>query len=178
MNSDKQIAGVNNIIKKLGFMGYSLHHNSSKNSRGVAIIMSNKLVYTILDEFKDDLCNIFLMKVQFGTTTITLGSIYGPNTDDINFYNHLRTVIEQFNSDYVVIGGDWNATIDGRNCRNNLDILNTASIPSAHRSGWLNSLMTDCNLMDPYRHFFPDTPEYTYVPYAIDAVNRSRLDFF
>jgi hypothetical protein len=57
-------------------------------------LYSNKLVYTILDEFKDDLCNIFLMKVQFGTTTITLGSIYGPNTDNVNFYNHLKIVIE------------------------------------------------------------------------------------
>ncbi len=35
MNSDKQIAGVNNIIKKLKFMGYSLHHNSTKSSRGL-----------------------------------------------------------------------------------------------------------------------------------------------
>jgi exonuclease III len=178
MNSDKQIAGVNNITKKLGFMGYSIDHNSSKNSRGVAIIISNKLVYTVLDDFKDDLCNIILMKVQFGTKTITLGSIYGPNTDDVNFYNHLKIVIGRFKSDFVVIGGDWNATIDSRNGRVNLDTLNTASIPSARRSGWLNSLMTECNLIDPFRYFFPEAQEYTYVPYAIDAVNRSRLDFF
>jgi hypothetical protein len=32
--------------------------------------------------------------------------------------------------------------------------------------------------MDPFRFFFPDAQEYTYVPCAIDAVNRSRLDFF
>ncbi len=32
LNSNKQIAGVNNIVKKLQFMGYSLHHNSHKNS--------------------------------------------------------------------------------------------------------------------------------------------------
>ncbi len=77
-----------------------------------------------------------------------------------------------------MIGGDWNATIDGRNNRNNLDILNTASIPSVRRSGWLNELMITCNLIDPYRHFFPDTPEFTYVPCAANATNRSRLDYF
>jgi hypothetical protein len=87
MNSDKQIAGVNNITKKLSFMGYSIHHNSSKNSRGVAIILSNKLVFTIIDEYRDESCNILLLKLQFATTTVTIGSIYGPNTDDINFYN-------------------------------------------------------------------------------------------
>jgi exonuclease III len=178
MNSYKQIAGVNNIVKKLGFMGYSLHHNSLKNNRGVAIFLSNKLVYTIIDEYRDEACNILFLKMEFATTTITVGSIYGPNTDDINFFNKVGEVIRQFNSDYVVIGGDWNTTIDSRNGRTNLDILNTASIPSARRSGWLNTLMTECNLIDPFRHFFPDTPEYTYVPYSAEAVNRSRLDFF
>ncbi len=178
MNSDKQRAGVNNIVKKLGFMGYSLHHNSFKSSRGVAILISNKLVYTIIDEYRDEACNILFLKMEFATTTITVGGIYGPNTDDISFFNKLGELIRQFNSDYVVIGGDWNTTIDSRNGRNNLDILNTASIPSARRSGWLNTLMTECNLIDPFRHFFPDTPEYTYVPYSAEAVNRSRLDFF
>jgi hypothetical protein len=38
--------------------------------------------------------------------------------------------------------------------------------------------MTSCNLIDPFRYFFPDTQEYTYVPYAVDAINMSRLDFF
>ncbi len=32
LDSDKQIAGVNNIVKKLQFLGYSLHHNSHKNN--------------------------------------------------------------------------------------------------------------------------------------------------
>jgi exonuclease III len=85
MNSDKQIAGVNNIVKKLGFMGYSLHHNSLKSSRGVAILVSNKLVYTIIDEYRDEACNILFLKMKFATTTITVGSIYGPNTDDLEF---------------------------------------------------------------------------------------------
>ncbi len=69
-------------------------------------------------------------------------------------------------------------TVDSRTGRHNLDILNTASIPSACRSIWLNTLMMNCNLVDPYRHFFPDTPEFMYVPFAVDATNRSRLDFF
>jgi hypothetical protein len=60
MNSDKQTAGVNNIIKKLKFLGYSMQHISSKNSRGVAMLLSNKLDFTILDSFRDDSCNILL----------------------------------------------------------------------------------------------------------------------
>jgi exonuclease III len=178
LNSDIQIAGVNNIQKKLQFLGYSLYHNSSKNNRGVAILLSNKLAYTVTEEYKDESCNILLLKLKMGTTDITVGSIYGPNEDDIEFYDQLRATVNRFNSDFVVIGGDWNATVDGRNNRNNLDILNTASIPSVRRSGWLNELMNACNLIDPYRYFFPDTPEFTYVPFAANATNRSRLDYY
>jgi exonuclease III len=178
LNSDKQIAGVNNIVKKLQFLGYSLHHNSNKNNRGVAILLSNKFSYIIQDSFSDEACNILLLKIVCGAISLTIGSIYGPNSDDIVFFNQLNDVIKRFNSDYVVIGGDWNTTVDGRNFGNNLDTLNTVSIPSARRSLWLGNLTTNLNLTDPYRHFFPDVREFTYVPFALDATNRSHLDFF
>ncbi len=178
LNSDKQIAGVNNIAKKLQFLGYSIHHNSHKNSRGVAILLSNKFNYTIQDSFWDEACNILLLKIECAAISLTVGSIYGPNTDDIDFFNQLNDAIKRFNSDYVVIGGDWNTTVDGRNSGSNLDTLNTVSIPSARRSHWLNNLSTSLNLTDPYRHFHPDAREFTYVPFALDAINRSRLDFY
>jgi hypothetical protein len=38
LNSDKQIAGVNDVEKKK-FLGYSIIHNSSNNSRGTAILI-------------------------------------------------------------------------------------------------------------------------------------------
>jgi hypothetical protein len=31
---------------------------------------------------------------------------------------------------------------------------------------------------DPYRYFYPDQKEFTYIPFAVEATNRSRLDFF
>jgi hypothetical protein len=36
----------------------------------------------------------------------------------------------------------------------------------------------DARLVDPYRHLYPDNREYTYIPFAAGAMNRSRLDFF
>ncbi len=103
---------------------------------------------------------------------------YGPNHDNQLFFESLTEKIRMFNSDFVIVGGDWNTTFDSRPSNYNLDILNTASIPSARRSTWLNQLCTDCNLTDPFRYFYPDSKEYTYVPFAAAANNRSRLDFF
>jgi len=86
LNSDKQIAGINDIAKKLRFMGYSLFHNSRKSMRGTAILISNKLSFVILDTFSDEKCNMLIQKISIGNATLTVGSIYGPNEDDENFF--------------------------------------------------------------------------------------------
>jgi hypothetical protein len=81
LNSDKQIAGVNDIVKKIRFMGYSFYHNSRKNSRGVAVLLSNRINYAIRDTFCDENCNMLLQKLVIGNISITLGSIYGGNSN-------------------------------------------------------------------------------------------------
>jgi exonuclease III len=130
------------------------------------------------DTYLDDDCNILMIKLKIDDTTLTLGSIYGPNQDDELFFDRISSTIVKFGSDYVIIGGDWNTTYDSRNSRLNMDIINTVNIPSARRSLWLNQLCTDRTLFDPYRHFYPESREYTYIPYAAGATNRSRIDFF
>jgi exonuclease III len=153
-------------------------HDSFTNSRGTAILISRKLNCTITDRFDDNDGNILMVKVRIGTSTVTLGSIYGPNTDDINFFDKVDVRIKSFNSDYTILGGDWNTTLDPRNNDTNIDTLNTAGIPSSRRSNRLIKLCSDNNLGDPFRHFYPDKREFTYVPFPAAAINRSRLDFF
>ncbi len=50
-----------------------------------------------------------------GDVFILIGSIYGEE-----LFNVLGSKIEQFNSDHVIVGGDWNCTYD---TRNNIGIL-------------------------------------------------------
>ncbi len=119
-----------------------------------------------------------MLKIRIGNATLTVGSIYGSNNDDCNFFDTLREITLRFNSDFCIIGGDWNTTLDGRPSNRNIDTLNTVSIPSERRSNWLNNLCTDLNLIDPFRYFYPDITAFTYVPFAEAATNRSRLDFF
>ncbi len=178
LNSDRQIAGLNDIEKRLKFLGYSIFHNSQINSRGTAILIANSLDYAVNNTFKDDDCNILLMKIRIKGVSVTIGSIYGPNHDNQPFFDTLKEKITMFNSDFVIFGGDWNTTYDSRPSNHDQDVLNTVSIPSVRRSAWLNQLCTECNIIDPFRYFYPDTKEYTYVPFAAAANNRSRLDFF
>jgi hypothetical protein len=75
-------------------MGYSIHHNSTINSRGTAILVSNRLPMVIEDSFRDNECNILLLKVRFGDISLTLGSIYGPNTDNEQFFRKISDEIQ------------------------------------------------------------------------------------
>jgi hypothetical protein len=53
-----------------------------------------------------------------------------------------------------------------------------ADIPSRRRSTWLDRTCTTLKLSDPYRFFYPDRREYTYIPNAQAHIKRSRIDFF
>jgi hypothetical protein len=131
-------------------MGYKLHHNSTRNSRGTAILISNKLEYNVRNSFFDAVCNMLIMSISIGEVTITIGSIYGPNDDNEDFFNVLGGKIREYNSNCVVIGGDWNCTYDTNNSRSNVDILNTINPPSLRRSQWLKRICTTNKLSDPF----------------------------
>ena len=178
LNSANQISGLNDLKKKLSFLGYNLHYNSGKSSRGVGILISRKLKYTVLREFGDEEDNILLLDVEILGKKFTLGSIYGPNEDDMPFFETLKEGIKNFKNSNVIIGGDWNLTWDSSDINLNIDVVNMANIPSRRRSEKLRSICIELNLLDPYRIFYPTRKEYTYIPSAIGLTNRSRLDFF
>jgi exonuclease III len=75
-------------------------------------------------------------------------------------------------------GGDWNTTVDANPVRLNIDTINMVDIPSRRRSTWLNRTCTSLKLSDPYRFFYPERREFTYIPNAQAHNNRSRIDFF
>ncbi len=81
LHSTKQSAALHDIEKKISFLGYALYHNSTSNSRGTAILISRKLKYMLLDTFSDAVGNILMLKIEINNVTITICSVYGPNTD-------------------------------------------------------------------------------------------------
>ncbi len=130
--------------------------------------------YVAVDAYCDNSGNTLLQKIDFGGATVTLGNIYGSNNDEIYFF------IEPENNLKIlgIVGGDLNATLDPRNIRSNIDTYNTAGIPSTRRYLWLNTMCANLKLSDPFRYFYPAKFEFTNIPFAVDATNRSRLDFF
>jgi hypothetical protein len=104
-------------------------------------------------------------------------SIYGPNSNDYDFFSSLRGILLQNKEIPTVCAGDWNTTYCTDPGENNIDIINMLAPPSITRSAWLAELCDEFNLSDPFRIMHVDRRDFTYVPRS-GTKNRSRLDFF
>ncbi len=139
--------------------------------------MAADLPGELTDFFRDDDQNLLAATYNDGVGRIRLVSIYGPNSNDFNFYDTLNRYIAQDHMLPIIIAGNWNCTYSCERKETNIDIFRMANPPSLIRSGWLREICTRHHLTDPYRALGPDTKDFTYVP-AGERNNRSRLDFF
>jgi len=67
--------------KRLEFHKYGnfhLYSNSTKSSRGVAIVINSNIPYKILDSVRCELENYILLKISVRDSVFIIGSVYGP----------------------------------------------------------------------------------------------------
>jgi hypothetical protein len=108
---------------------YSLFHNSSRNKRGVGILIDKSIDYRIIDTYRDPDENILGLKICLDNSNFWVISVYGPNTNDVTFFDNIRNLIVGAGSDPIVVGGDWNATVCCLNSPDNIDTLYMAAPP-------------------------------------------------
>ena len=58
-----------------------MYFNSTKNSRGVAILINNKVQHKVLESIASQDENYLLLKVIINGIQLVIGSVYGPNLD-------------------------------------------------------------------------------------------------
>ena len=76
---------VSNFIKNTEKGNFDFYHNSTKNGRGVGLLVNRRANLEVNILFKDEAENILLASVKKGQQEFILGSIYGPRQqDDIN----------------------------------------------------------------------------------------------
>jgi exonuclease III len=179
LNNLVQVGAVNDLVKKLEFNGYGIIQNSPFSSRGVAILVKNSLNIEILETKSDRIGNILGIKTRsLGAGNLGLLSIYGPNTNNREFYADLNRIMTELECDNYILGGDWNSTWDSSPPEENIDVFFMQNIPSKERSECVLQLARNFRLTDPYRFLYPNSRDYTYVPNAVNNKNRSRIDFF
>jgi hypothetical protein len=109
---------------------------------------------------------------------LIVGSIYGPNVNDLEFFANLECDIGSFGTNNIIIGGDFNCTFSTDNIRTNIDCLNMNAPPNLTHSMLIADMCEHLQITDPYQIVHPNKKEYSYVPMAVNAINWSRIDFF
>jgi exonuclease III len=180
--SNKSKVSCSNDIEKCfrtnPFGNYLFFHNSTKNKRGVGLLLNNKLDPKVLRR-KDDINeNYLLLEVELNKKVYILGAIYGPNNVDVEFFNDLTRDLLSLGNQRVVLAGDWNCTPSSEEVGINLDVLNMRSLPNRRHSELIQELCNQFDLLDPFRFKYPDVQDFTFIPRCPVNKNRSRIDFF
>ena len=74
--------------------GKTYHSCYSNNSRGTSILIDRNVQHTILFEYLCDRGNYVIVGCRIGQETFVLGSIYGPNKDEPNFYEQIDELLK------------------------------------------------------------------------------------
>ena len=83
------------------------------NSRGMSIIVNPKLNATVMSTSHDSKGRYIIVKMKVEKSIILCINVYGPNTDDADFFLNLIADIEtETEYDMIVLGGDFNFVFD------------------------------------------------------------------
>jgi exonuclease III len=176
--------GINGLMRvKQAFRDYKgkkykVYANSSKNSRGVAILISFDIDIEITETCSDVEENYLFVRAKYKGQNMLLGSIYGPNSTSRDFYRCITRILNKNRDRKIIMGGDWNTVWDRNPIATNIDTFHMANIPNAKNSELLENMASEFGLFDPYRVMYPSKRSFTYSPYGRVRLNRSRLDFF
>ena len=129
----------------------------NSQSRGVAILFKNSFEYSILNEVKDPKGNFLLLNIKIQDKEITLGAVYGPNTDDPIFFQNLRNKIDFMGNDTIILGGDWNVPLDY-----NMDTVNYRGKNNTKANQEVKSMMQNLDLVDVWREINTHDRKYTW----------------
>ena len=145
----------------------------SGQARGVAIFKKKNLPVTILNQHNDGQGNLLALLIEYEGKKILLQGVYGPNTDEPDFYaNDVFDKIEAWNAEFSIFVGDWNVTLD--TTKDNKFYLHDNN-PNARREILMK--MDEYNLVDIWRQYNPDAQQFTWHKPGLDR-KLARLDYF
>ena len=141
------------------------------NSRGVAILLNNNFEYKVLQCKKDQNGNLLNLILKLSTMILNIMCIYGPNIDNPEFYKDMQDILEDTDSDYTLICGDFNLVLNP-----DLDLYNYKHLNNPKARQTVLNMMAEYDLCDVYRQFNPNRRRFTWR--RKNPVKQARLDFF
>ena len=147
-------------------------NNGTSNSTGTAFLLLNKNIkverHKIIEQGR-----ISLLEFEYENLKYCLVNVYAPNSDDVELLEKMATeVFGRDRDDLLILAGDWNTVL----C-NSLDkIGGSANHSNKKCQSFLNSLMSEGGLFDPFRVNNPSDKKFTH--FNKKSITGTRLDFF
>ena len=153
--------------------GQAVFANGASNAKGVAILFSKK--FSLSTEIIRDINGRFIIcKQKVGDHSICVANLYAPNRDDITFFADVFRHIDSLECDFVIIGGDFNLTLDEK--------LDQSRHTSYHpeSTGYILQQIEELDLIDVWRHRNTDTKKFTWSKFdrKLHTLSWSRIDMF
>ena len=106
---DIHINSVSEGLFRNDWGGECIVNSYSSVSRGVAILFSRSLDFTVKKMHTDTEGNLLVVNTVISDTfEIIIAVLYGPNRDEPDFYSNLKSRLSEIEDVPLVICGDWN----------------------------------------------------------------------
>ena len=151
--------------------GKCYHSCHTNRSRGVTILIKQSVQQELIEVQYSECGNFVIVVCKFGTETYLMVSIYGPNEDDPNFYTNLSHTIRSYDTDHVIMAGDFNFVINP-----SIDSYNYAREYNPNAKRVFLNLVDEEELVDAWRELNPEKSEYTWA--RNNPIKCGRLDMF
>ena len=152
--------------------GYRCIFNSFRsNSRGVAILIQNNFEFKLHKEKKDLNGNLLALDISINNNKFTLINLYGPNSDNPEFFESVSEIIKDFDNLFTIVCGDFNIALNY-----DLDTFNYSHINNPHARDKVLQIMDELDLCDYFRVLYPDKKLFTW--HKHNPFKHARLDFF
>ena len=152
--------------------GFECIFNSySSQSRGVATLLNNTFEYKIHTIFRYEGGHFLIVDITICNMRFTLVNVYGPNTDDPNFYQLILQKVKLLNNKYCLFGGDWNLVLNP-----DIDTYNYKNINNPKSRDKVLEMIGELDLIDIWRDHNPDSHTFTWKRNT--PIKQARLDFF
>jgi exonuclease III len=157
---------------------YESHINSNKSNRGTAILFRRNLNYKVIRQFFSLCNNICIIDCILNNFRLSIISTYAPiQTGNFQFFPDLKKKIFEIGNKDFILMGDLNSTPCTTTVNlGNFDCFNMSALPNPVHCKNLNSWIESNFAYDLYRLINPSKIDFSYVPFGVGNINRSRID--
>lgn len=149
--------------------GKIFYSHGSNHSRGTAILFRKGLSVIVNNNIVDNEGRFVILDVTYEGEDYTFINLYGPNRDDVEFFQKVFRLVESIPNDFKVASGDFNLVLD-----NKLD--KRGGLEHAHKNAieFLKNYMANEGLIDIWREQHTNEFKFTWH----NETTSVRLDFF